>query len=394
MNRLNRRETLSMLGLGFLSYRKAGPENDAAPSEPPSPLDLHSWIRPVPPTAVLREEGYYIWGGSAVRADDGRYHMFYARWRKEHGFEAWATHSEVAHAVGESPVGPFRNVDVTLPERGATYWDGHCTLNPAVYRFGDKFYLYYTGNYGNREKTEGINWSHRNHQRVGVAVADQPEGPWERFEHPLIDVSANDDAPDSLMTANPAAVRRPDGDILLIYNCVSKHRPLPFGGPVVHLAATAPSPTGPFTKNLDPIFTAEGDDFPTEDPYIWYDSARERYFAMVKDMKGAFSGVGQALVLFESADGFAWKVAVNPLVSKRQIPWADRATENVARLERPQLIFHNGEPAVLYCAVMEKDGETYNVHIPLQAPARASAHRNRYREKYVPGSWPSRPASS
>ena len=30
-------------------------------------------------------------------------------------------------------------------------------------------------------------WVNRNNQRIGVAVADDPNGPWKRFDKPLID---------------------------------------------------------------------------------------------------------------------------------------------------------------------------------------------------------------
>ena len=47
------------------------------------------------------------------------------------------------------------------------------THNPTVIRARGKYYLYYMGNTG-----DGSFWSHRNNQRIGVAVADKPEGPW------------------------------------------------------------------------------------------------------------------------------------------------------------------------------------------------------------------------
>lgn len=374
MNRITRREAISLAGLGLLSCGAPEQPETQAPAEE---LDLNAWIQPVPRTSMLLEPGYYVWGGSVVQSNDGLYHMLYSRWPMEHGFNAWVTHSEVARAVSDSPIGPFKHADVALPERGPEHWDGHCTHNPTAYRFGDKYYLYYTGNHGDRERTKGLNWSHRNHQRIGVAIADSPEGPWERLDAPVIDVSPEKDAPDSLMAANAAATLRPDGSVLLVYKCVSQQRPLPFGGPVTHLAATAPAPTGPFTKNLNPIFTAEGDDFPAEDSYIWHDAKRGRYFAVLKDQKGAFTGIYRSLALFESPDGFAWKSAANPLVTEKQIPWADTGVTPVFRMERPQLWFENGEPAVLYCSVMqtdlaEDDRETYNVHIPLRRPVKNS----------------------
>src|SRR4051812_42599335 len=67
---------------------------------PPPALDLHSMIEPVPESAKLVDPDYYIWCGAMVQASDGKYHLYYSRWRRELGFAAWVTHSEVAHAVG------------------------------------------------------------------------------------------------------------------------------------------------------------------------------------------------------------------------------------------------------------------------------------------------------
>lgn len=38
-------------------------------------------------------------------------------------------------------------------------------------RVGKKYFLYYMGNYGDGAVTGALNWTHRNHQRIGVAVA-------------------------------------------------------------------------------------------------------------------------------------------------------------------------------------------------------------------------------
>lgn len=64
-----------------------------------------------------------IWGGSVIKGEDGLYHLFYARWPKKLGW-VWVTHLEIAHAVSESPSGPYKFKDVTLPDKGNGYWDG------------------------------------------------------------------------------------------------------------------------------------------------------------------------------------------------------------------------------------------------------------------------------
>ncbi|WP_282135298.1 glycoside hydrolase family protein [Seonamhaeicola maritimus] len=313
-----------------------------------------------------------VWGASAIKGEDGLYHMFYSRWKKDLGW-AWVTHSEIAHAVSESPFGPFNYKDVVFPRRGAEYWDGLCTHNPTVHKFDEKYYLYYMGNTGDdlNPCVPGkikYNWTHRNNQRIGVAVADDPNGPWKRFDKPLINASDDEDALDALLANNPSIAKRPDGGYLMVYKAVGKKIKRVSGGPVVHCVATSDSPTGPFKKYNKPVFEAKGTDFPAEDPYIWYQDGK--YRAIVKDMHGAFNDEGQALVLFESTDGFDWSLAKNPLVSKLEIKWENGDTLKLKHLERPQLYMENGKPVALFCAADTIDTKnvlhSWNVQIPLE----------------------------
>lgn len=213
-------------------------------------LELSKMMKPVPESAIFSDPDYFIWGASMVEGDDGQYHLFYSRWPKEYGHNAWLTHSEIAHAVADNPLGPYKHSDVVLPARGKTYWDGLDTHNPTVHKFGDKYYLYYMGNTGDGKVMKGFNYSHRNNQRIGVAVANSPNGAWQRFDKPLIDVSPDDNAWDALMVSNPSITQKPDGTYLMVYKAVAKHKPLPGGGPVVHLVATSQSPTGRLLNTL------------------------------------------------------------------------------------------------------------------------------------------------
>jgi hypothetical protein len=342
---------------------------DPAPVEESVP-NLSAMILPTPETAKFIDPDYYIWCGALIRGDDRKYHLYYSRWPRKLGHYAWVTHSEIAHAVADSPTGPFKHADVVLPPRGKEYWDGLCTHNPTILRAGDRYYLYYMGNTGDGQPMKTLNWVHRNNQRIGVAVAESPNGPWQRFDQPLVDASQDPAAPDSLVANNPSVARRPDGGYLMVYKAVGRQRALPFGGPVVHLTATADSPTGPFTKQLRPIFTTPGVDFPAEDPFIWYDYAARRYLAVVKDNEGHFTRAGKSLALWESADGFDWKLSAHPLVSTTEITWAGGQKQKLNSLERPQLLFSaDGKPAILLGAVDEDPSRphSYNVQIPLRS---------------------------
>ena len=113
-----------------------------------------------------------------------------------------------------------------------------------------------------------------------------------------------------------------------------------------------------------------GVNFAAEDPFVWYDYGRRKYEAIVKDNEGHFTHAGKSLALWESEDGFEWKLGRHALVAKTEIRWADGRTQKLNSLERPQLMFGpNGQPQALLCAVDETSDRThsFNVRIPLQA---------------------------
>ena len=349
-------------------------------------MDIRKMIQPVPFTAIYSEDSSFVWCGTMLLGQDRLYHLFYSRWPVKYGFNAWVTNSEIAHAVSKSPTGPFKFNNVILPARGKQYWDGLCTHNPTVHFFKGKYYLYYVGNTGdgiipylqnqagnnlNRQdidsiekKRNGLNWIHRNNQRIGVAVADNPEGPWKRSDTPLLDVSEDSTVHDALMVSNPSVTEMCDGKYLMVYKAVAKKNILPFGGPIVHLTAISGSPEGPFVKQNKPIFTSEGTSFAAEDPCIWYQDGS--YYAIVKDMQGVFTHQGKSLALFCSKDGFDWKLARHSLVSNLEVLFEDGSIRKFQSLERPQLYFEKGKPVIILLAGQIDKEHTFNIQIPLK----------------------------
>jgi len=330
--------------------------------------DFSALIQLVPKISIFAEDGYYVWGASVIKGDDGLYHMFYSRWKEEYGFNAWVTHSEIAHATAEKPGGPFKFVDVALSPRGPEFWDGLTTHNPTVHKFDGKYYLYYMGTTGDGVNMQDLNFIHRNNQRIGVAWSEDPNGTWQRLDKPLVDVSQDELADDALMASNPSVTKMRDGKFLIVYKAVAKHEKLPFGGPVTHQAAVAETPLGPITKHNRRIFYKEGEHFPAEDPFVWYQESDDIYYGIVKDMHGAFTDYGVSLAFFKSEDGLNWQPSDNPLASKIEIKWEDGTVDKVANLERAQILFEEGNPIMLYCASAKDDpytSKTFNIHIPL-----------------------------
>ena len=336
-------------------------------------IDYQIELGKVAPESVFANDSLSIWGGSLVKGEDDKYHMFYSVWPKKLGWE-WVNYSIISHAVSDSPFGPFEHKKDVLPDRGPEFWDGSTTHNPTVHKFSDKYYLYYMGNFGDKKivSTPGkakINWEHRNNQRIGVAVADNPNGPWKRFDKPVLDITENDSiAHDALMTSNPSVCQMADGKILMVYKAVGKKFKLPAGGPVVHMVAISESPTGPFKKYPEPIFTFEGEAFPAEDPYIWYQDGK--YRAIVKRMNHEGKTRVFSLVYYDSEDGIHWEQGKYFDVSDRTVMFTDGRKIKFDHLERPQVFMEGGEPVALLCAADSIDvnniRHSFNIQIPLK----------------------------
>jgi hypothetical protein len=275
---------------------------------------------------------------------EGGYSLFYSRWPTAHGFEAWVDRSEIARAEGPSPWGPFHYVETVFTREESPAWDAHNFHNVTVRRFGDRYYLYYTGNYG-----DGGWWDHRNHQRIGVAVADSLRGPWRRQTSPLIDVSPG--SWDNLCVANPSITDTTDGRYLMVYKGVTDG-PRPFGSRVLHGMAFAEKPDGPFVKSGDPCFQIPGVKFAFEDPFLWREGPR--YRCLMKDMNGVPGSCKCATLLFESEDGVTWRpeafrLIATPHLSSTETDGTARVSE-VERLERPSY-FRDGSRSCLSFAV-------------------------------------------
>lgn len=325
-------------------------------------MDFSKRIGKLNRDAIFELDGYFVWCGTMTRSDDGLYYLYFSFWKKELGFDAWVTHSKVGYAVGKDPFGKMEYAGIALEGSGGDYWDRDCIHNPSVIKYGGKYYMYYMGNYGNGEY-----WDHRNHQRVGVAVAEKPEGPWKRFEKPVIDISPV--GHDSLMTSNPSVAVTPDGKFVMIYKAVENKGPLPKGGSVVCGIATSDSPIGPFKKSPTPIMVNPENEWSVEDAFIWYE--KDRFYSLAKDFQGYFTKAGKKQVaLFESFDGFDWKLSENPIGYLRGVTTVDGEKIELANMERPQIYIEDGNPFALLCACMKEEdyatlSHSFNIRLKL-----------------------------
>lgn len=313
-------------------------------------------------------DNYWIWDGSVVKGDDGRYHLFASRWRKTLPMHpGWLLESEIIRASSDTPDGVFRFEEVVLSSRGAEYWDGRSVHNPHIMKYKDKYVLYYMGTthpFPDVEENEEITSRDprvicaRANKRIGVAVSDSVFGPWERLSEPVLDTRP--DCFDNFLVSNPAPCITPEGKILLIYKTRTyAKRPYPefLHGRMLFGIAVADAPWEKHKAILDePLF--KGSDCNLEDPFIWYD--KEGYHLMAKDMTGKVCGEKLGGVYASSKDGINWNFEIGRLFYSRTHRFDDGSEWELGNMERPFILFENGKPVCAYFAVSDgKDGSGF-----------------------------------
>lgn len=355
--------------------------------------------------SIFKIPNYFVWGGSVVKGDDGKYHMLFSLW--ESGVEGgsfsknWVLQSKIGYAVSDYPDRDFQFKKIVL--QGARYdgdhnaWDAQMAHNPHIKKFNDTYYLYYIGGKDLGERPQGstggnLDQRARVQQSLCTGVIafnnfdDLLSGNFSRPKQPLL-APRTRVKPGAVLNGSPrGTVPKPDNIIVVnpsvTYNPKTKKYLLFFKGNLyeprwkgAHGVAIGDTPVGPFSPEDDFIFDVrmpDGSLASTEDPYVWYAKKQQRFMAVVKDFTGRLTGENKTLALLSSPDGIRWELAKNALFMKRELLLPDEAVLAVDRLERPQLLFDKrGIPTVMYeaCAVgnvnPKNDGSSFNVQIPL-----------------------------
>lgn len=330
---------------------------------------------PAPRNGGFRMEGYWVWCGSVIQGEDGRFHMFASRWPKNLPMHpGWLVASEIVRAVSDTPEGPYIFQEVVLPARGAEYWDGRSTHNPHIVKHNGIYLLYYMGSTHPLPETApggGLNLEDarcivaRSNKRIGLAVADSVSGPWKRRDAPLLPVRPG--RFDSYLTSNPAPCVDHDGSVLLIYKA-RRYEGCDYGRMTIG-AAAAEHWDGPYrVMTEEPVFPPE--QFHIEDPFIW--RMGEGYALIAKDMDGTLGGEKHGGIQAVSRDGIHWELADEPQAYSRTILWDDGTVQTMGSLERPFLLFQDGKPTHLFMAAADGPGgfrnaaHTWNMVIPLE----------------------------
>ena len=339
--------------------------------------ELFHHLAQAPRTPAFESEGYWVWGSSVIKGNDGKYHMFVSRFPKSLPFHpGWMVASEIVHAISDTPEGPYKFSDIALPARGAQYWDGRSTHNPRILEYQNKYYLIYMGSthpFANPtydQLTLDSPWCTvgRSNKRIGLAIADSPYGPWKRFDEPILKTKPNTFY--SFLVSNPSPIIQEDGSVMMIFKGRTYVGDDKFSDMALGMAY-APSIEGPYTvlNNGQPIFQVDGQG-EAEDPFLWKDS--RGYHAIFKDHVAKFTGEKGGGVMAHSPNGIQWTIDKDPKAYSRTVEWEDGKVEMQGQLERPFLLFENGKATHAFFATMNGAGgfdnatQSWNMVIPIK----------------------------
>jgi hypothetical protein len=191
-----------------------------------------------------------------------------------------------------------------------------------------------------------------NTKRIGVAVSDSLNGPWQRPDAPLL-LPGDTGAWDDHCTTNPAVIQHPNGQYWLYYKSWNTKEYDEAIGPIrgnrKYGLAMADKPQGPYKKyEGNPVidFSYKGNNTQFEDAFVWLQ--KNRFKMIARDM-GFFDQ--QSGLILQSKNGIKWddpKIAYDAASKYIQQPPAPEYLKKYGRFERPQILFHKGKPAYLF----------------------------------------------
>ncbi len=289
---------------------------------------------------AVQEQGYHIWGTSPVMGDDGKVHLFVARWPKEFNVDpGWRSHSQIAHYVGDSPEGPFTFSDVAIAGTGKDTWDKYGAHNPHVQKVDDKYVLFYIANSDYHQPPHPAN------QNIGMAVSKSPYGPWTKVngDGKILSPPNNPDYwnyHSDNGVVNPAFLQYNGGFLLYL-----KSQDAKMG------LAIAENLTGPYVQLPFPV---SKNSMAIEDGYAFM--YNNKITLLTTDNHGIIKKGGG--ILWQSEDGVSFNhkepgfKLINEYVDADKIinPKWYYGPKDVMNFKRPQVLMIDGKPDWLYVA--------------------------------------------
>lgn len=280
------------------------------------------------------DASYYTWGGSVVKYGN-TYYFALCRWTTSGDFLDWPLNSRIVIGTSSSLDGGYTGFTEITETRGDT-WCQTSAVNPRLYKYGDAYYLFYTGLNGvtNEEAIAS--------QQIGV-VYTYDFVTWYKGNNPIL--SPRPTEWDAYYVNNPAVYQSTDGNFSMIYKSREDL------GSVFKLGiAQSTTLTGKWASITDaPILNSKQ----LEDPTVWYEGCK--YYMIARGFVGSENGI-----LYESTDGIIWTESANALAFDKKIYWTDLTNDTYTRLEGPY-IYREGNTAKALFTCCYNGSNSFNI---------------------------------
>ncbi|MGA2507714.1 MAG: glycoside hydrolase family protein [Chitinispirillaceae bacterium] len=250
---------------------------------------------------------WVYWDGGIIKASDGTYHMFAARWNQADGHSGWQYDSHVVHATSSNLYGPYTDQGLAFTDNSGL---GH-NVNILQLKTGDS-----TGKQYAITLSGGVPGSGR------VYGANSLNGPWTYLGNVTVASGSDFNTNNNLQV-----ILRPDG----------KYEAIESRG----IVAISDKLLGPYVAQ-GPSIWANG--FPSipnkndlEDPTIWYSGGKYHFVTNEWDIVKAFS--------FTSSDGKSnWRLDSGHAydAAANFIRYTNGTVNHWAHIERPRPYMENG----------------------------------------------------
>ena len=299
----------------------------------------------VPGKFILEaEEGWWNWCMAPMYDEDGKLHMFMSSIPYS---GRWSSNSKIVHFVADSPEGPYKFVDTTFSSNSASYH------NPQISKVGDTYVLVFLL----RDNTNSSN-----PQEVGIATTKSLNDPWvESPYNPIIKGTGKMDGANITHASNPTFLVDAEGKYRIYFKSMTdKYRP---GSYREISLAVSDHIEGPYENyKSNPLISYADMEIDIEDPYAFY--YKGMYYMIVEDRMGVKNalegnpipkdkikrGGNRPGLIYKSKDGINWG---RPEVGYQTNHFY--FGEELARTERPHILWKDGKPECLFLACHDKD---------------------------------------
>lgn len=291
---------------------------------------------------AMSDPDYFYWCISPIDDEEGRTHLFVSRWKAKHsygdGMNGWKHICEIAHCVGDSAEGPFQVTDVALSN--ANLPPGQfAPHNGRIKRIDGKYCLIYITQGGASQKE----------QKICMAASDSLYGPWELLGEEKDGIVLRADAEgwtaDSWLGVDNPDIIKINGKYVIYFKAGKDLTSTRYGYAV--------------SDRLDSGYVKHSEPITDNVSYIEDVNAFEmdgKICLLTTDNFGGNSGIRGAGLLWESQDGFSFRLAdarigFGLLSDYTTIPaGATKPYIGEPKFERPAVLMRNGKPAYFYAA--------------------------------------------